>query len=342
MKISKLKEKQDDMKIWNSKLLVLSSVLALAVTAAGCAVDNKTKELMTQALVKQQDMKAYSFTGTADLNLEAPAAAQGQNPITGSIVGMLTKGKLQWSGASTLEPVRLEANIKSTPAGSSSSLELPVILKDNKLYLHIPVLNKQDEFYSIDMKELGQLSGSGQSNPVSADSLKNINKTAADSIQLLIADIDPKWFSKPESVTLKKDGSKATLYRLNITEKNSKELADSIRSKLPQVQELVRNSGLVTPGQTAAPDAKSGSFELKAPGKVEAVVDETGFIREQTLQLTFQATGADGTAHTNSIAVTQAYDDINQEPKFSQEEPKNVRPLSEILKLLVPSSAAKK
>lgn len=328
------------MKIWNSKLLVLSSVLALAVTAAGCTEDNKTKELMTQALVKQQEMKAYSFTGTADLNLAAPAAAQGQNPITGSIIGMLTKGQLQWSGVSSLEPVRLEAAIKSTPAGSGSSLELPVILKDNKLYLHIPVLNKQDEFYSIDMKELGQLSG--QSNPVAADSLKSINKTAADSLQLLIADIDPKWFSKPESVTLKKDGSKATLYRLNITEKNSKELADSIRSKLPQIQELVRNAGLVTPGQTAAPDATSASFELKAPGKVEAVVDETGFIREQTLQLTYQATGADGAAHTNSIAITQAYDDINQAPKFTQEEPKNVRSLSEILKLLAPSSAAKK
>jgi hypothetical protein len=332
------KENQPDMKKWSKPAFLLTLLITATVTAAGCSDDSKAKTGLEQALAKQTEMKAYSFNGTADLKIDLPAPKAGQNPLTSTFLNMLLQSKLEWSGAASTEPIRFEADIKSTPAGSQASLDLPVILKDNKLYLHIPMLNKTGEFYSIDMAELSKLSG--QASPLSPDSLKNITKTVSETVKLAIADVDPKWFKQTAGTTLK-DGTKATSYRLDITDKNRAEIETALRAKLPLLAEQLKASGLLTQTQADEWKARSGTFSLKSPGYIAAAVDETGFIREQSVNFSISYQGSDSKEHSTGIQFTQAYNSINQEPKWNKQEPQNARPLSEILKLLMPSSAGK-
>lgn len=326
------------MKKWRKPAFLLSALVTVTVTAAGCTDDSKAKENMEQALAKQTEMKSYSFSGTADLKIDLPAPKEGQNPLTSTLLNMLLQSRLEWSGAASTDPVRFEADIKSTPAGSQTALELPVILKDNKLYLHIPMLNKTGEFYSMDMAELSKLSG--QASPLSPDSLKGITKTTADAAKLAIADINPKWFKQTDGTKLK-DGTAAAAYRMDITDKNREEIEAALKAKLPQLADQLKTAGLLTGAQAEEWKTRSGTFRLKAPGTVAAAVDEAGFIRELTVDLSASYQGSDSKEHNTALKFTQAYDGINQEPKWSKQEPQNARPLSDILKLLMPSAGGK-
>lgn len=326
------------MKPRSKPALLLTVLIAAAVTAAGCSKENEAKEKMELAFTKQAEMKAYSFTGSADLSLEPPAQKEGANPMTSVLLNMFLKSKLEWSGAAATEPIRFEADLKSTPANTSASVNLPFLLKDNKMYLHIPMLNKQDEYFSIDMAELAKLSG--QSNPVAPDSLKNITKTLSEAAKLAISGVDPKWFKETKDATLK-DGSEAAAYSLDITEKNRKEITEALKAKWPQLADSMKASGLFTGTQAEDWKAQAATLSVSAPGTIAVKVDGSGFIREQTVNLAVTYQGKDGKAHESSFRVSQAYNDVNQSPKFSKEEPKNARPLADILKLLMPQAAGK-
>jgi hypothetical protein len=312
---------------------ILAATLAFTITLTGCSEEKSvSKERMEQAFVKQSEMKAYSFTGSADLNIKLPSQGQSKNPLTSVVTGLFTQGKLEWSGAASYEPVRLEADLKSTPKDSTSALELPVILKDNKLFLHIPILNKEGEFYSMDMAELSGLSGQG--NPFNPDSLKNITKTMADALRLVIADVDPKWFKETESSSLK-DGSKISVHRLDITDKNRQEVETAVKGKIPELAELMKNAGIMNSEQAEAFKKSGSSFTLQAPGSISVKIDEAVMtILEQSLDLTY---GSGDASNTSSIKLQQAYSDINGTPVFKKEIPSNARPLGDILKLLMPS-----
>ncbi|WP_438446285.1 hypothetical protein [Gorillibacterium sp. sgz5001074] len=318
--------------------LLLAVLMTASLTAAGCSEENHAKERMDQALTKQAEMKSYSFTGNADLNLEMPSQKEGSNPMTSALLTMFMKGKLEWNGAASTDPVRFETDLKSTPAGSAAALELPVLFKDNKLFLHIPMLNKDGEYYSVDMAELAKLSG--QANPMSPDSLKNISKTMSDAAKLAISDVNPKWFAESDAGALK-DGTKAVSYRLDITDKNRKEITDALKAKWPQLADTLKSSGIFTGSQAEEWKAQSATLDVKAPGSIEIKVDSAGFIREQNVSLSLSYQGKDGKGHSSSFRVAQAYNDVNQSPKFQKEEPKNARPLSEILKLIMPPKTTK-
>lgn len=324
---------------WTKPAVMLTLLISAAVASSGCSDDNKAKASLEQALAKQAEMKTYSFAGSADLKIELPEPKAAQNPLTSALLHMLLQSKLEWSGAASSDPVRFQADIKSTPAGSQSALELPVILKDNKLYLHLPMLNKAEEYFSMDMTELAKLSG--QANPLSPDSLKNITKTASEAARLAISDVDPKWFKQSGGAALK-DGTQATVYRLDITDKNRDAVQAALKAKLPQLADQLKASGLLTQAQADEWKSRSGTFALKGPGTLSVAVDEAGFIREQTINLALSYQGSDGKEHTSSFQLSQTYDGINQEPKWTRDEPKNARPLGDILKLLMPQTTTKK
>lgn len=317
---------------------MIAAALALAVGTAGCKDEapGKSKELMLAALAKQSEIKAYSFAGNADLNIDLPSS-KGGSLITSTLTGMIAKGKLEWKGAATYEPVRMEAELKSTPQGASTPMELPVILKDNKLYLRLPLLGKQD-YFSIDMSELSSLSG--QSNPFAADSMQRISRALSDSVSAAIADAGAKWFKEEKGTTLP-DGGALTVHRLDITDKNRAELETAIKGKIPEIASHLGSAGLLNTEQQSAFAKASSSFVLEAPGVVSIAVDPSGYIREQSLSLVYKNTGDDGKTANGSISFNQTFQDINGSPVFSQEIPVNAKPLGDILKLLAPPAAKK-
>lgn len=322
-----------------TKTLLFGTLLTVAAVGAGCTKEpDMAKEKMEQAFLKQSEATAYSFTGKASLNIQLPSEGTGKNLIASAFKGMLTKGTLEWSGAATYQPVRLEAELKSTPEGSTTAMTLPLLFKDNKLYLQLPLLGKQNESFSLDMAELSGLSG--QTSPFTQDSLKAAGKLVSEAFRLLITDIDAKWFATVEEMKLA-DGSSVPVYRLEITEKNKSEIEKAIKGKLPELFDRLSAAGIAGEAQVQSLKADASGFVLHAPGEIAVAVDQTGYVRRENLQLTFSGTGTGGASAQNSIKLEQAFADINGTPSFKQEPPANARSLGDILKLLMPQTKQK-
>lgn len=319
-------------------LLALTALLALSGTAVGCMDSNnsKSKTEIQQAFTKQAEMSSFSFAGAASLDLDsAPSSASSSaNPIASGLAGMFTNGKLEWTGVTSTEPLRMDIDLKATPAGASTAMELPMIFKDNKLFLHIPLLNKNEEYFSIDLAELAALSK--QSNSLSPEGLKKLTKLSSDVTGLALSEIPAKWFKKTEAVTLK-DGSKGISIKMEITDKNKKELTEAVKKKLPEIADSLKANGVLKAEQAdKLKQTGSSSFSLESPGVVSVAIDGSGFIREQQLQLQYTMLDGDGKEQKRKIDWNQSYNDINQPAKFTKEEPKQTRSLTDILKLLAP------
>jgi hypothetical protein len=322
-----------------TKTLLMCTLLAVAAVGAGCTKEpDLAKEKMEQAFLKQSEAAAYSFSGKATMNIQLPSEGAGKNLIASALKGLLTKGTLEWSGAAAYEPVRLEAELKSTPEGSTTAMTLPLLFKDNKLYLQLPLLGKQNESFSLDMAELSSLSG--QTSPFTQDSLKAAGKLVSEAFRLLIADVDAKWFATVEETELA-DGSKVPVYRLEITEKNKSEIEAAIKGKLPELIDRLAAAGVAGENQVQSLKSSAAGFVLQAPGEISVAVDQTGFIRRENLQLAFSTAGTNGASATNSIKLEQSFADINGTPAFKQEPPANARSLGDILKLLMPQTKQK-
>lgn len=326
------KENITVMRKTTTKTLLLGALLAVAAVGAGCTKEpDLAKEKMEQAFLKQSEAAAFSFAGKASMNIQLPTPGTSSNLIASAIKGMLTKGSLEWSGAASHNPVRLEAELKSTPEGSSTALALPLMFKDNKLYLQLPLLGKQNESFSLDMAELSELSG--QANPFTQESLQTAGKLVSDTFRLLIADIDPQWF-KTEGDAELTDGTKAPVYRLKITEENKSGIEAAIKGKLPELIDRLSAAGLTGDTQVQAMKSSAAGFVLHAPGEISVAVDQTGFVRRETMELVFSSPDSNGTAAQSSVKLDQSFADINGTPVFKQEPPANAKSLGDILKLL--------
>ncbi|KIL41731.1 hypothetical protein SD70_05005 [Gordoniibacillus kamchatkensis] len=300
----------------------------------GCTDHNAIKQSVQQAIAKQKEMKTYKFSGSASLNLGAGLPVDGGNPMTAAVLGSLKDSTIEWSGVSSVEPVRLEADVKVTPKGSSTPFTLPFLIKDNKMYVSLPLINKPDEFYAIDLAQLGQ----GGGTPLSADNLKNTPQVTS-AIWSAFADaIDAKWFEQAKDPVTLPDGKPAKSYTIAVNDKNAAEINAAVSAKLPEIAGLLQTNGLVSADQAAKWKAAKGYIELQPPSKLTLLVDDQGFVRDEKLELTYKLTGADGKTSNNQTTLHEAYEQINQAPQFQKDAPApaKTKPFDDVLKLLKP------
>lgn len=315
------------------KLGQLTATLLLTLTVmAGCSEETiDSKERMQEALAKQTDMHTFSFEGSGYFDL---GTADAENSASSLAVSLFTNGQMEWSGTTALDPFRLELLFRMIDENSSLSLELPLIVANNHLYLQLPIFIGLDEYYSIDLAELEQLSG--QPNPLDSGSLQNINRSIVDVFQLFIEDMDEAWFSHADGPELK-DGSQTLLYRLDIADADVNEQTAAVKGKLPEIIDLVATMGLWTEEESLYYKNHIDSFSLETPGFLEAAVDDSGFLRQLNLSLAYRMPQPDGEAVNGSVIFSQTYYDINvSDPVWRQDIPQNPRPLQDILRLFMP------
>jgi hypothetical protein len=307
---------------------VLASLLVPLL--GGCTDHQAIKQSVQQAIAKQNDMKSYKFSGSADLKLGASLSAPAGNPMTAAVLGSLKESVIEWSGVSSVEPVRLEADVKVTPKGSSTPFSLPVLIKDNKMYVSLPIVNKPDEYYAIDLAQLGQ-SGSA---PLTADNLKNTSKVTT-ALWAKFADaLDANWFDQAKDPVTLPDGKPGKAVSVAVTDKNAAELNALVNAKLPEIADVLQTNGFLSADQAAKWKAAKSTIELHAPSKLTLLIDEQGFVRDVKLDLAFSLKGADGASFDNRTTLHEAYDEINQPPQFLRDVPAKTKPFDDVLKLL--------
>jgi hypothetical protein len=301
---------------------------SIGLLLLGCTDYEAIQKSVMQGIAKQKEVKSYSFEGTAHVKIDS-SSVKSTNPLTAGLIGTLTQSEISWSGAANADPAQLEASIKLTPTGGSAVIEIPVLIKDNKMYFHIPAISKDKQYYSIDLKAGGS---------VAAGNLQQAASSLSDAFGLIAGAAKPNWFEETKGSTKLADGSSGRKITLNITDKNVQEFNASLQTKLPEIADKLQASGLITANTALSWKKADGSqkLALKAPGKLEFVLDQQGFIREQSCELTVTIAGDNGSTATHSITQRQSYNNINQPPAFSMQVPTDAKPFEDVLKLLKP------
>jgi hypothetical protein len=319
------------------KTKIIISALLLGTLLSACTEKTHYKQDVQTALTKQVEMKNYAFNGNADIELgNFIPKAKDSNPITTNLLSILQNSKLEFNGIVNTEPVQLEVDLKATPAALPGAvLELPIILKDNKLYMNIPLLSQKDEYFAIDLTKLGATAD--QKSPLSPDSLKNVSQVASTISNLFVGNMEEVWFKKATAVATLKDGSKASTISVEMDEKNKAALSTILQTKLPEMMTALSTSGILSAGQ--AESLKQLNFkniQIESPSSLVLTMDEAGFIREQQIKLTFSMPDGTGAIASHHFFLNQSYEQINKSPKFTKAIPQKIKPFEDILKQLAP------
>lgn len=323
-----------------TRTYILLIILVLLVTSVvGCGNGKQLQLDVQNALAKHTEMNTYRFSGSADLSLERPAADWSSNPLTAGLLNMITNGQLTWEGVASVDPVRMELLLKLTPHGSNQPIDIPMLIQDNKMYLHIPAINEAEQYYEIDLDQLSELSGAG--NPLSPEQLGGAGQLFSSIFHDIISTVNPKRF---EEVT----NTEAGLRLINITlqQKHVKEVIDIWFTALPGIINQLNAAGYIQPRTLEAWEQKlsqtnhhswverSDEITLNQPLSLLMKLDEEGFVRESQMKVDVTVTDEKKAAKTWSVDVVNRYDDINQNPPFTQPIPKNVKPFTDILEYM--------
>lgn len=303
-------------------IVPLLLIFAIALIATGCTDNKQLKQDLLQAAGKQEQIVNYRFQGSVELKADASLLSQA-SPVTATLFALLKDSKLEYKGVSSLDPSRMESDITVTPNGGSA-IKIPVIIKDSKLFFHVPPLNKQDEYMMLPV----------QPKPSSADPLKNAGHLTAGLTKQLLDGIDPSWLTLSKEPAALPDGTAVKNITINLTQKNEQAFNDYLKAGVvPGLTDVMKANGLSDEATLNAMTASLQSMKLRAPSSITLRIDNEGFIREQTWSLVF-VTGA--STNENKIVWTQSLSDINKNPAFTQETPAKQKSLDELLKLVAP------
>lgn len=316
----------------SKKWITLTAVTAFSLLSLTACTDNtKVKEALEKSLNKQKEMKSYTFEGSTTLAL-SDGLLKSSNPLTNGLLSLVRGSTIDWKGISNVEPLQFQSDLKLTPKGSTSPFEIPVLIKDSKLYVNMPALNKTpDEYYAIDLQKMSENSKS----PLTIDTLQHTSQLSTTLGNLMFSGIDAKWYKEAKEPVKLKDGSTAKSISVELTSKNEKEVNALLQTKLPEFLGTLQNNGLLT-ADKADLLKKNLSLQLQTPGKLVIAIDDKGFIRDQTIDVGFTVT-VDGKTQDNHILLHQTYDAINEATPLTKEVPKNVKSFDEILKLIAPA-----
>lgn len=319
------------------KWITLSAITAISLVSLTACTDNtKVKEAFQQSVNKQTEMKSYTFDGSTTLAI-SDGLMKSANPLTNGLLSMIRESTITWKGISNVDPLQFQTDLRITPTGSTSPIDIPILIKDSKMYFNMPALNKTaDEYYAIDLQKM---SGTNAS-PLTADTLKNTPQVSTALSKLIFEGIDAKWYKEAKDPIKLTDGTSAKSIQVDLTTKNVKEINKQFQAKLPEFIRSLQTNGLLAADKAEALK-KNGlaSLALKAPSSMKIAIDDNGFIRDQSLDITFTVT-IDGKSLDNHIALHQTFDAINQGAPLTKEVPAKVKSFDDILKLLTP--AAKK
>ncbi|WP_442603743.1 hypothetical protein [Paenibacillus sp. KN14-4R] len=313
------------------KWLSLALVTVLMSSLLIACTDNKAiQTTVLQGIAKQSEIKSYTFEGTADVKI-GDGLIPASNPLTQTFINVFKESTLKWNGVTNADTAQFESDINVTPKGGTEGFNIPILIKDNKLYFHMPAINKPEQYYSIDMAT----SGKNATGAVAPEALKNATTTFSSIYKSIASSVEPKWFQEEKAAVNLKDGTSGKAYNIEINEKNEKAVNEMIQSKNSELYDSLKNSGIVSAEQIDKWKSQNQpKITIQAPSKLRLVIDDKGFIRDQTLDLNLAITAAEGNPNKISFNIHQLFNDVNTQPPFKKEIPKDVKNFDEIIKLL--------
>lgn len=310
--------------------LLISLSFLLLIT--GCTDSKQLKTDLLQAVTKQEQVKSYQFKGSIELQADTSLFGGQISPFTATLFAFLNDSKINYSGQTALEPSQLEAMFNITPTGGSN-IDIPVLIKDNKLFFQIPALNKVDEYMMF------PITSKPNTAVDSTESLKNTGHLASTLNEQLLNPMNSEWLTASKDPVTLADGTTAKQITLDINSKNEQAFNDHWNQAIPGFMELLKSNGLASDASLDGWQATLKQIHILAPSSLQFSIDNQGFIHEQQWNLTFTANGS---SNTNHLLWTQSLSELNKPPVFTKEAPAKQKSLEELLKLIKPTPTGKK
>ncbi|WP_274363292.1 hypothetical protein [Paenibacillus thermotolerans] len=346
-------------KSWQRAATIVTAAALASALFAGCT-NSKDENDGTQwkttaaaAYEKNAQIENYAFEGDMKLIPANPgsdsetgtssghpaASAAAESPLVGRLTALFTsEGGLGWKGAAYEQPLRLEADLQLKQG--DQPYNVPLLIQDNKLYISIPTLNKENEFLLID--NTTDAKDKKASSPFDPSIVSKLFHALDEVVPAAIAAADPKWVTAEaqgdngsadgasDNVANESGQSGPVLIKITVTEKNADSVTVALRQGLDAASGKLNGLDL---GNAAGLTAASENARKLAPGgTISALIDADGFIAEQHIDIAF----ADGGGLKLNLVKSQ----LNGQPKLTKETPTDVLSFSDILTFITANRAA--
>jgi len=209
----------------NRIAVLFAVVMAVALTLSACG-NKKTalNEAMQNAWAASKDMRSFTFEGSFVIDeLGLPEGSQGMILSELEAIG---KAPVSFRGAYVQDPLHMEITLKlAFPGDAALTLEVPIILTDDNLYVRIPSIpflplgDAAGRFVKIDPAKLEEQAGA-----LPALDVGTQRELSVDVLNILARNLDEEhyfWELKRNDVPGLPEDVKADLYvQLRIGEDN--------------------------------------------------------------------------------------------------------------------------
>lgn len=295
-----------------SYFLALGLIFILFSLLVGCKADEQlddtVKTELQQILALQADINNYQFQGSADLQIDATQFISGDNPLTASFVSNLLNSTITWHGTVQSDPEQLEMDLVIAPQGLATTIEIPIIIKDSKLYFRIPLIQADEtEHFIVELNE---------------ETLQQGSSLWSDTAYSILNAISPQWYERLDQ---------QSTIRISLTEDNHSEIFTSFFEILPAIIEQWEDSRLLSVEQSTelqnsisvAAEEFIQSIVIDEPGQLSITWNDQNYITLYSLQLFIS---------NHAIDIHHTIKNVNEAPSFVKEIPTEdvLRPFQDI------------
>ena len=137
-------------------VIILSMILLIGVLFTGCGKDQSPNQILLDSVKKTGEIKSSAFDFSMNLTLDTSklnATNQELAPLQ-----MFNEIGISMSGKQNVDPLQFEGTVNLK--GMNLSLDIPILLKDNTLYVKVPAIfqsqigDAQKQYISMDATEI--------------------------------------------------------------------------------------------------------------------------------------------------------------------------------------------
>lgn len=303
-------------------LAMILFITIAALTVSSCTSKDDSQERLLEAISRQADITTNTFRGSISLDLDQlPAAVQDQ-PYTSTILNWLRQGEIAWNGSRDSTQSRGEVDLRFTSSDGTSEFTIPVIHAGDTIYVHVPMINADDEYFAIPALSL-------------SDKLHAAALTASSE---LFAAMDASWFSSEEAA---EGGSRI---RLTITREEWPNFLKTVDETLPKILAAWQESGIISSRQadwlsdswselTAQDQAQLQLAEGK-DAVINFALDQDGFISSVEAEINLTREDSAGAVRSYGFHIHHIWDNIGGAPPLMRDIPDTTVSIEELLKLI--------
>ncbi|MDP5273137.1 hypothetical protein [Chengkuizengella axinellae] len=132
-----------------SFLSILSTIILITLFITGCTSENEEiKEKVKTSLMNETNSSMTTFSGEAEVQIQMPSNES--NPFYTLLQTFLENGKITWNGSAVGDSVKANTEFVS----DQTSLNVPIIVANDKLFFNIPLINPEDEYFEAQKSDL--------------------------------------------------------------------------------------------------------------------------------------------------------------------------------------------